>query len=186
MHSGRTAVDELLFSPAALALGQIHWTILRSVEIMDKHPFAEEQIEGGFRVTSGFTDFGEEVGLDEIHWWVFRKEQNRGDLLEKTKEVLPAAMSLEKDSAKLRKRSPSSYEELLANLRGFCDAHSSEIHSLLDYVALLHARDPRAPRFFLRIASGDLPGCQIARSNSLPSTHPPKISKNCSQRLSLG
>ena len=120
--------------------------ILHSVEIMDKNRFAEKRMEGGFRVMGGFTEFGEEVGLDEIQWWVFQKERNRPELLEKTKAVLPGAMSLEKNSAKLRKNNPESYKELLTSLRDFCDAHSSEINSLLDYVTLLQARDPRAPR----------------------------------------
>jgi hypothetical protein len=146
MHLRRTRVDEVLFSPAALGLGRIHWMILRSVEAMDKNRFAEKRIEDGLRVTSGFAEFGEKVGLDEIHWWVFQKEQNRHELLETTKAVLPGAMSLEKNSAKLRKRNPESYKELLTSLRNFCDAHSSEINSLLDYVTLLQARDPRAPR----------------------------------------
>jgi len=146
MHSERTRIDELLFSPAALTLGRIHWMILRSVEIMDKNRFSEQRMEDGSRVTGGFTEFGEEVGLDEIHWWVFRKEQNRRDLLEKTKAVLPSATSLEKDSGKLWKKNPESYKDLLTSLRDFCDTHSSEINSLLGYVDLLQARDPRAPR----------------------------------------
>jgi len=142
----RTSEDELLFSPSALALGRIHWMILQSVVIMDKNRFAEKRMEGGFRVMGGFTEFGEEVGLDEIQWWVFQKERNRHELLEKTKEALLGATNLEKNSAKLRKKNPESYNGLLTSLRDFCDAHSSEINLLLHYVTLLQARDRRAPR----------------------------------------
>jgi hypothetical protein len=113
MRSERTKDDEVLFSPAVLALGRIHWLLLRSAEIMDKNRFAERRSESGFRVVSGFTEFGEEVGLDEIQWWVFQKELNRHELHGKT----TGAHALQRDSANLRKKDPESYKELLTTLR---------------------------------------------------------------------
>lgn len=113
----RDETDEVLFSTVVLTLGRVHWTILRATEIMDRNRFACAQLESGFRVTTGFTEFGEEVGLDEIQWWVFQKELNRSELREKTKAVLAGAQALERDSAKLRRNNPESYKELLVSLR---------------------------------------------------------------------
>lgn len=142
----RSNIDEFLFSPSVLALGTFHWILLRSTEAMDKERFVQTEAVGGFRSGSGFTEFGEEVALDEIHWWVFTKESNRNELRERTKVTLKAAQALQRAAAKLRNNSPESYEELLLSLREFANAHSSEIAALLEYVTWLQTRDARAPR----------------------------------------
>src|SRR5206468_11682707 len=121
----RNNVDELLFSPSALALGNFHWILLRSVEAMEKERFVQSETASGFRSASGFTEFGEEVALDEIHWWVFTKESNRSELRERTKVTLQAAQVIQRAAAKLRNNSPESYEELLLSLKKFANANSS-------------------------------------------------------------
>jgi Putative DNA-binding domain len=142
----RAKIDEILFSPAVLALGRIHWMLLRSAEIMDKDRFVDSQGDSGLRVTHGFTDFGNEVALDEIHWWVFTQEQNRRELQDRTNTALHSADRLYEDAKKLRENKPESYEKLIVSLKDFADARSSEIDALLDYVNWLDTRDPRAPR----------------------------------------
>jgi Putative DNA-binding domain len=142
----RSKVDELLVSPSVLALGKFHWILLRSAEAMDKERFVQTETAGGFRSGSVFTGFGEEVALDEIHWWVFTKESSRNELRERTKVTLQAAQVLQRAAAKLRNNSPGSYEDLLLSLKEFANAHSSEIAALLGYVTWLKARDARAPR----------------------------------------
>lgn len=72
--------------------------------------------------------------------------KNRSELGDRTEVTLQAAQVLQRAAAKLRNNSPESYEELLLSLRKFADTHSSEIGTLLAYVAWLGARDTRAPR----------------------------------------
>ena len=48
------------------------------------------------------TPFGEEVGVDEIHWWVFKKETSMKELLDRTTNVLAAAQKLKEDSLALK------------------------------------------------------------------------------------
>src|SRR5208282_5767968 len=139
----RNNVDDLLFSPSVLALGHFHWILLRSAEAIDKGRFVQTETGSG---GSGFTEVEQEVALDEIHWWVFTKESNRSELGDRTEVTLQAAQVLQRAAAKLRNNSPESYEELLLSLRKFADTHSSEIGTLLAYVAWLGARDTRAPR----------------------------------------
>src|ERR1700692_4870537 len=128
MHgSHREKVDELLFSPAVLSLGRIHWMLLRSAEIMDKDRFVVTQGDYGFRVTHGFTDFGNEVALDEIHWWVFTREATRSELQDQTNTALQSVGRLYEGAKKLRGNKPESYEKLIVSLRDFVDACSSEV-----------------------------------------------------------
>ena len=66
-----------------------------------EQPFSEEET----------TPFGEEVGLDEIHWWVFRKESDLEELDMKTKETLALMQKLKEDSQAIKNKSlPKSYQ----------------------------------------------------------------------------
>jgi len=67
---------DALFSPATLMLGNIHWTLLRAANLMDARRWNKVRTEGKGYFTSEMTDFGKEVGLDEINWWVFKKERD--------------------------------------------------------------------------------------------------------------
>ena len=134
-----------LFSPATLRLGEVHWYVLKAANLMATRRNREsERNELGFRSYEQ-TDFGKEVGRDEINWWVFKKETDIDELRERTERVLEAVQSLKQASAKLKNESPESYEDLLSALRGFAEHRVDEIELLYDYVRWLEARDILAP-----------------------------------------
>jgi hypothetical protein len=92
------------------------------------------------------TDFGKEVGRDEINWWVFKKEANLNELRQQTERALDAAQTLKKTTDALKDNRPETYEDLLAILRRFADHHAKEIVILHEYVRWLSARDVLAPK----------------------------------------
>jgi hypothetical protein len=140
--------NETVFSPPTLMLGEIHWHILRASQLMYEKTVVETRHgERGLFVQQGITDFGKEVGRDEIDWWVFRKEHNLPELRERTSRALDAAQQLKKASSLLgRGERPESYDELLWILRRFVEKHAAEIATLRDYVLWLSARDVLTPK----------------------------------------
>jgi len=133
-----------LFSEATTRIGEIHGLVLQSTHVMDEARWIQKKAE--FGSTYEWTEFGNEVGQDEIHWWIFEKETNHDELLAMTQKALLAAQKLMNDSAKLRDNDPESYEALLVSLKDFGDNHLPEIKALHEYVLLLEKRDPMAPR----------------------------------------
>ena len=63
-----------LFSPPTLRLGEIHWYVLRAANLMHTRRYKSRKINrDGFEKPPERTDFGKEVGGDEINWWVFQE-----------------------------------------------------------------------------------------------------------------
>jgi hypothetical protein len=92
------------------------------------------------------TALRKEIGKDEIHWWLIRREPNMEILRAKTKSTLDAVQKVKKAADGLANRQiPTSYEDLLRILREFCDSHEREINLLYEYVSWLRARDELAP-----------------------------------------
>jgi Putative DNA-binding domain len=91
------------------------------------------------------TDFGKEVGRDEINWWVFKQETSIDDLREQTQRALDAAQFLKQASATLKGNRPETYGELLNALRRFAEDRSAETAALYEYVRWLSSRDIMAP-----------------------------------------
>jgi hypothetical protein len=137
-------VHGALFSDSTIKLGEIHGTILKSLHIMEAQRWIA--VKKPFGSSYEFTEFGKQVGLDEIHWWIFQKETDPDELLARTEEALSAAQALKTDSAKLKGTEPESYEGLLLSLRDFADSHRAEIDCLHRFVGLLEKRDAMAPR----------------------------------------
>ncbi len=133
-------VHDAIISETTLKLGRIHKMVLKSAHLMDGKRWA-----GG---VSGHecTEFGNEVGSDEIHWWIFKKEINVDELSTKTKQVLLDVQRLKDASAKLNYREPESYEDILNTLRAFAEKNRTEVDRLEGYVTWLEERDPMAPR----------------------------------------
>ncbi len=129
-------MGEDLFSDATLKLGRLHWYLLRAATEMH-----------GRRHESGgkTTDFDEEVQVDEIHWWVFKKEDDVGTLKRRTDEALAAAQQIKEDSEKILVAPAKSYDDLLRILRNFADQHNTQIEVLLSYLSWLFARNVLAP-----------------------------------------
>jgi hypothetical protein len=138
------SAHDALFSEATIRIGEIHGLVLQSTHVMDEARWIQKKSQ--FGSTYEWTEFGNEVGQDEIHWWIFEKETNHDELLAMTQKALPAAQKLMNDSAKLRDNDPDSYEALLVSLKDFGDNHLPEIKALHEYVLLLEKRDPMAPR----------------------------------------
>ncbi len=137
-------VHEVLFSDATIKLGEIHWTLLKSASVMDSKRWKSTKAIIGSVLED--TEFGKEVGGDEIHWWIFEKETDVDELLAKTERALKAAQALKEASAKLKVREPESYRGLLVTLKDFAEQHDAEIDSLHGFVGWLKDQDVMAPR----------------------------------------
>ncbi len=137
-------MHEDLFCDTTLQLGQIHWYLLRAANALMERSNITTKTAGGFRI-GNLTEFGREVANDEIHWWVFKKEQNLSELKDRTEQARAAAQQLKEDSLKLLKEVPESYAELIAILKTFAEQHMSEITRLHEYVRWLYEKDPLAP-----------------------------------------
>jgi len=70
-----------LFSGSSLEIGKIHWYIQKANTEMDKKRWIKRK---KFFEQDKLTDFGKEVGFDEVHWWVFKKETEIKELLKRT------------------------------------------------------------------------------------------------------
>jgi hypothetical protein len=138
MLDDKDQVHEALFSETTLKLGEIHWTLLKSACVMDGQRWQGSTYE--------ITAFGKEVGLDEIHWWVFEKETDIDELLAKTERTLESVKALKQAASKLKNNEPESYLDLLLTLKDFAEQHRAEIDSLHEYVSWLMKRDVMAPR----------------------------------------
>lgn len=140
-------VHDALFSDATIKLGEMHWALLKSESAMDSKRWKlTEATIGSIFSTHEETEFGEEVGRDEIHWWIFEKETDVDELLANTEQVLESAQTLKNAAAKQKGKEPESYRELLLTLKGFAEQCRSEIDSLHAYVGWLMKRDVMAPR----------------------------------------
>jgi hypothetical protein len=94
---------------------------------------------------SELTEFGEEVGRDEIHWWVFKKESEIDTLRDRSQSTLAAADRLKVAAMKLKSYRPPSYDTLLQTLREFATVHSNDIQVIHDYLTWLRSRNELAP-----------------------------------------
>jgi hypothetical protein len=99
----------------------------------------------GFVSHEGFTDFGREVGRDEIDWWVTRKERNVEELRHETSLALEAAQKLKKLSELLKAKNPETHADLLKILRQFAEDCAAEIDTIYQFILWLAARDLLAP-----------------------------------------
>jgi hypothetical protein len=136
-------VHEVLFSEAAIKLGKIHGMLLKSESTMESKRWQAKK--ANILSPQEVTEFGKEVGRDEIHWWIFEKETDVDELLVKTERALESAQILKNASGKLKEQEPESYRSLLASLKEFAEQHRAEIASLYAYVEWLMKRDVMAP-----------------------------------------
>jgi len=115
-----------LFSGSSLKIGKIQWYILKADSEKERN-------------------FGKKV-KDEIHWWVFEKETQIEELLNRTSSTLSSVQKLKEDSFSLKESYyPESYEELIAKIKEFTESHSKEVEDLYDYVVWLNKKDVLAP-----------------------------------------
>jgi len=136
----------MLFSGASWEIGEIHWYIQKADTEMTRRCFVRR--EGEHRsVKIDRTPFGDEVGTDEINWWVFKRETEIEELKKRTEKTLSSAQKLKEDSFMLKEKdTPKSYLDLIEVIRDFTEDHKKEINDLYEYVLWLHKKDVLAPR----------------------------------------
>jgi hypothetical protein len=141
------SANDSVFSAVTNQLAETHWYILRAANVMSAEMYVRREPTDGIHfTTTEATDFGREVGRDEIHWWVFKRESEIDLLRDKTGHALDAVQRLRTASDRLRRQGyPDSYEELLGRLKQFTEANAADIGVLHDYVVWLASRDVRAP-----------------------------------------
>lgn len=148
MHPTRDE-HEILYSGSSLLLGDVHWYFLRATSLIEKEstkPVVEGE-EKKFRTLSEIqTPFGMEVQGNEIHWWVYQKENDHDLLLSKSEETLEALQILKEDSDDLKTTFiTNSYPEIIKKIKEFSDNHLQELQMLHNYVQWLSEKDPRSP-----------------------------------------
>lgn len=138
------AEHERLFSDRGLKLGKVLGYLLGAAQAMEERMYVTHTTNGGFTARD-LTEFGEEVGKDEIHWWVYKKEANLEELQARVKQVLQSLQSLKEASRKLEPSGIKTYGDLVTQLARFVDGHHSPINELYEFVVWLHGKDPLAP-----------------------------------------
>ncbi len=137
-------LHDILISDSTKTLGMMHLRILRASHAMDAKMRVKVK-KNGFS-TDRWTEFGKQVGVDEINWWITQRDPDVDELLAHTVDALKAAQALKKASEKLSNEEIETYEDLLRALRTFADKETSVINVLAEYVAWLEKRDEMAPR----------------------------------------
>jgi hypothetical protein len=139
--------NKAVLCPATLKLGELHWYILRASDLMYNKTTIEIKLREGklSPIRQEHTDFGKEVGRDEINWWVFKKEPDIEELKKQTTRALEVTQKLKEASKLLSSKRAVTYPELLETLRNFAEKHEQEIDTLYQYVRWLNSRDPLAP-----------------------------------------
>ncbi len=134
---------EELFSGSSLELGKIHWYIQKADTEMNRRSWIKGKKIFG---QDELTDFGKEVGSDEIHWWIFSKETEIEELHKKTENTLNSVQKLKDDSLKLKEKYYfEPYPDLVKRIKEFTESHKEEIHTLYDYIVWLNKKDVLAP-----------------------------------------
>jgi hypothetical protein len=128
-----------------MEMGKVHWLIQKAnTEITERCEVKEKGEFGSVKISS--TAFGEEVGLDPIHWWVFKREKQIQELRTRTEATKNSVQKLKEDSFELKKTYfPKSYQELVLKLKEFTEQHKLQIHDLYEYVLCLNQKDVLAP-----------------------------------------
>lgn len=151
-----------MFSESLLNLGRIHWFLLCA----DKQMTAKRLVPHppGKPFTVEWTEFGDEVEIDEINWWIFKREHDIPLLRKKTEDALQAAQTLKEITQKLRKGSYQSLDNLTRVYGHLALKHQEEISILLEYTQWLHQKDELAPTILFNYRRV-VPGWQIDMSN---------------------
>ncbi len=137
---------EELFKESAWKLGEIQWHMEKAFVELNSKCYIEKKDKFDTTILSETTPFGEEVDIDRIHWYVFKREREIEVLKKKTEKALTAAQKLKKSSSSLKTNQElDSYFELIKTIKAFTYDHSKEIDDLYQYVIWLHKKDEFAP-----------------------------------------
>ena len=136
---------DVLFTDNGLKLGKILWYLLSADQEMAERTHVQETTEQGPRPFPKRTPFGEEVGNDEIFWWIYRKESNIEEFRTKVANTLGSAQTLRERVRKLDASNIQTYDKLVETLAQFIDTHKKQIADVYEFVLWLHERDSLAP-----------------------------------------
>lgn len=145
IEPGANVEHDRLFTETGLKLGRILWYLLHASQELDKKTHVDEPSSTGIGSRRIKTAFGEEVGKDEIHWWVYKKDQEVAVLHDRVKRALAFVQLLKEDSARLEPSGLHTYAGLVTRLATFIESHKDAIEELHDFVFWLYERDALAP-----------------------------------------
>jgi hypothetical protein len=175
-----------IFSGVADCLAEVLWYLLHASQKLESLSWTSDRSESLWEQRV-ITDFGKEVGGDEIHWWVWRREDDLELLRERTQVALTPADRLMKAAKKLR-RDYSTYAGLVKALRMLVEQHQPDVSALHAYVAWLHQRDPLAPTmlFTYRVwGSTNLSDRWLALTSETPAAETHEIMRSLTE-ITLG
>ncbi len=135
---------DAVFCPETCRLGEILWHLLKADKMMQEQCYRLVK-EGHFVRYESPTEFGKEVGRDEIHWWIFKKENDLDSFRVRSESTLGAAERLKAHATELKALRPESYGALLTALRAFAATHQADIENIHEYLMWLRQRNPLAP-----------------------------------------
>lgn len=127
---------EELFTGTSLEMGKIQWYFLKADTEWDNKYQTEKKHKPAF---------DRDVYTDPIHWWVFKKETDIRELLNRIEGTLKTVQTLKEDSFILKGKYFESYYELIKKIKDFTISHEIEINNLYEYVVWLHEKDVFAP-----------------------------------------
>src|SRR5689334_19785052 len=119
-----------VFSPTVVRLGEIQWHFLHAANLLESRTTRDVPVRGSGFVRPERTEFGDEVGKDEISWWVFKKENDLGELRSRTERTLNAMQTVKLHADGLRGGRHDSYDAVLNEVRTFIDGHETQINEL--------------------------------------------------------
>jgi hypothetical protein len=140
--------EQYLFSNPILTLGRIQWYIHRADQDFDLLIYEPTTGKYGLQeLKRKLTEFGNDFEEDEIHWWIFRRESQLDELLERTTIALEFAIRLKRATEQLRDRHDEydGYDEFLVKLRTFVEDNGPTLAGLEEYVQWLHCHNRLAP-----------------------------------------
>jgi len=127
-------------------LGKIHYALLSADHILDKDTHFYKENENRFDDSLVITKLGEEIGGDEIHWWIYKREVDVIDMLNKSKNALENAQQIKIYSRSLiLKNELREYEDIISIINIFLDKNKDNISILYNYVNWLKTKSDITP-----------------------------------------
>ncbi|MFC2000056.1 ATP-binding protein [Chloroflexota bacterium] len=135
-------IHKQLYREYPMKLGQVLWYMLRADQELDRRCHTDKKDSCGVRELS---PYGNEVGSDPIHWWVFKKETDLVELRERTDDALLHVQKLRNASRNLRASQARTYQELVSTLSELAQSHADCIDVIHEYIKWLNHKDVVAP-----------------------------------------
>jgi hypothetical protein len=129
-------------------LGVLLWFLIHADTAMSGLKSTRIRVNSGSTLSiyrDQATEFGREVGRDEIDWWINRKETDLAEFSKRAALALKSAQVLKESSHALKKIDVERYEELVEWIKAFAAKHSEQITAVLEFASWLHSRNPLAP-----------------------------------------